>query len=175
MKKFTLITFVFFLGILVAVFGYGFLFSDNKDSVQDDMSGVVDQNKEISGEITTTPVSLDSQVKNSIELNQTEVAKHNIKADCYLIINNKVYSVSSFIDSHPGGRDKIIPNCGKEMTGIFTKIHSNFAWDLLKKYYIGNLGDNIVNPTPAKNINTTSPTNTNSSAGFSDDDLEDDD
>lgn len=67
----------------------------------------------------------------------SEVSKHNSRNNCYLIINNKVYNVSPYISYHPGGSEAIISRCGKDVTKIFTRIHSNRAWDLLKKYRIG--------------------------------------
>ena len=66
-----------------------------------------------------------------------EVAKHNTKKDCYLIINGNVYNVSQYINYHPGGVRAIADRCGREVTGIFSSIHSNFAWDLLRKYKVG--------------------------------------
>ena len=78
-------------------------------------------------------------------LTTTEVAGHNTDADCYLLIKNKVYDVSTYIGKHPGGKSTITNRCGKEVTGIFASIHSNFAWDLLNDYYIGELvSDNSV-------------------------------
>ncbi len=68
-----------------------------------------------------------------------EVAKHNIKTDCYLIVNNQVYDVSSYIGKHPGGVRRIVDVCGQETSQIFASIHSNFAWNLLKEYYIGDI------------------------------------
>ena len=81
----------------------------------------------------------------SLTLN--EVAKHNSKQDCYLIINNNAYDVSSYVSYHPGGSRIIASRCGKEVTGIFASIHSNRAWDLLKKYKIGTIATNKPNPT----------------------------
>jgi len=69
--------------------------------------------------------------------NMAEVSKHNTENDCYLVISNKVYDVSNYIGDHPGGREAITSRCGEEVTGIFASIHSNFAWDLLTNYYIG--------------------------------------
>lgn len=74
-----------------------------------------------------------------IKLTASEVAKHATSDDCYLIIKNKVYNVSTFLDSHPGGRQNIIDNCGQEVTGLFASIHSNVAWNLLGQYYIGDI------------------------------------
>jgi cytochrome b involved in lipid metabolism len=79
----------------------------------------------------------------NITLTLPEIAKHNTRADCYLIMKDSVYSVAGFIDKHPGGAMKILDMCGKEATTIFTAIHSNFAWNLLKDFYIGKVGDSI--------------------------------
>lgn len=68
-----------------------------------------------------------------------QVARHNTADDCWLIIRNNVYDVSSFIGQHPGGKAVITERCGQEMTSIFTAIHSNQAWDLLNSYLIGTL------------------------------------
>jgi cytochrome b involved in lipid metabolism len=37
----------------------------------------------------------------SKELTYTEVAAHSSKKDLYLVIHDKVYDASSFIDEHP--------------------------------------------------------------------------
>ena len=42
------------------------------------------------------------------ELNMTEIAKHNSAADCWLLIDSKVYNVTDSISSHPGGRNEIL-------------------------------------------------------------------
>lgn len=73
-------------------------------------------------------------------LSLEEIAKHNTVSDCYLIVNNSVYSVATFIEQHPGGRQKILDMCGREASKVFSTIHSNFAWNLLKSYFIGNVG-----------------------------------
>lgn len=94
---------------------------------------------------TPIPTPIPASTPTSIPTNSTpaltrsEVAKHTSQNDCYLIINNKVYNVSSFFGSHPGGNERILEYCGKEATGIFASIHSNYAWDLLSGYFAGNL------------------------------------
>jgi len=76
----------------------------------------------------------------------SEVAKHNNVSDCWLIIDSKVYDVSSYINFHPGNPETIIPYCGKDATKAFKtkdkiipKTHSQKAWNLLSDYYIGDL------------------------------------
>ncbi len=84
-------------------------------------------------------------------ITKEEVAKHNNKDDCWMIIRNKVYDVTPFIalGQHP---PQIELGCGKEATKLFeTKItetgekigsgkpHSEKAWKLLENYYLGEL------------------------------------
>lgn len=88
---------------------------------------------------TNTDVTNQDTNNSVTTISMSEAQQHNSITDCYLIIKNSVYDVTSFIDQHPGGKNKIIENCGSEVTGVFTKIHSNFAWDLLGKYKVADL------------------------------------
>ncbi len=91
---------------------------------------------------TLQPNDNNKTQSNSDELTQftlEEVATHNTRDDCYLVIRNNVYDVSNFIDSHPGGVQRISEQCGQEVSGLFAQIHSNRAWDLLVDYKIGTI------------------------------------
>lgn len=64
-----------------------------------------------------------------------------------MIIRSKVYDVTSYIPSHPGG-SAIIQGCGKDGTELFETRpmgsktpHSNYAKSLLEKFYIGELNN----------------------------------
>lgn len=89
---------------------------------------------------TTTKVTLSIQ----------EVAKHNLVSSCWLIVNNKVYDVTSSINQHPGGAREILSNCGKESTEAFDtkgrpsgKPHSATANSFLDQLYIGDLNQTV--------------------------------
>lgn len=82
----------------------------------------------------TTPMSPSTTVTS---YTLAEVAKHNLPNDCWLIVKGKVYDVDSYTGMHPGGSKTINQRCGMETTGIFSQVHSNRAWNLLGKYYIG--------------------------------------
>jgi len=81
-------------------------------------------------------------------ISSQEVAKHNSRNDCWIIVSSKVYDVSGYLSSHPGGAGTIAPYCGKEATHAFeTKDsggggdnHSNRAYDHLDSAYVGDLG-----------------------------------
>jgi cytochrome b involved in lipid metabolism len=68
-----------------------------------------------------------------------EVAKHNTSSDAWLIIDGKVYDVTDYIDSHPGG-DAILNNVGQDSSkGFHGPQHPVSVWDVLANYYIGDL------------------------------------
>ena len=78
-----------------------------------------------------------------------QVGTHDNSSDCWLIINNKVYSVASFLGDHPGGASTILPYCGKEATTAFnTKDrgrgdgHSSQAVQMLADYLVGSIKAN---------------------------------
>ena len=47
------------------------------------------------------------------------VARHNSEEDCWIIINENVYDVTSYLNSHPGGVGKIMQYAGKDATKAF--------------------------------------------------------
>lgn len=83
-------------------------------------------------------------VKKAKHYTMAEVAKHNKKTDGWLVINKKVYNVTSWINKHPGG-DTILAGLGKDATGLFNSKggigHSTSAHKILAKYLIGNLAN----------------------------------
>lgn len=74
----------------------------------------------------------------------SEVAKHNTRNDCWMIIINKVYNVTDYLSFHPGGVGAMLPYCGAEATRAFDtkdqgQPHSNQANSLLNNYFVGDL------------------------------------
>lgn len=68
-----------------------------------------------------------------------EVRKHNSKKDCWVIIHNKVYDVTDFIDDHPGGAAIILKYAGKDATKVFDPVHPGDTLDryLKKEHHLG--------------------------------------
>eukprot|EP00397_Hematodinium_sp_SG-2012_P007267 GEMP01007309.1.p1 GENE.GEMP01007309.1~~GEMP01007309.1.p1 ORF type:complete len:967 (+),score=138.71 GEMP01007309.1:60-2903(+) len=70
-----------------------------------------------------------------------EVAKHNTKEDCWVVVNGQVLNVTSFLPDHPGGELAILTFAGKDATEEFNMIHPP---DVITKYaadaIIGRLG-----------------------------------
>jgi len=69
----------------------------------------------------------------------SEIKTHNTASSCWLVIKDKIYDVSLFLNQHPGGVENLTSNCGKEASELFSSIHSNKAWNLLGKYYVGDV------------------------------------
>ena len=69
-----------------------------------------------------------------------EVKKHNKKTDAWIVINKKVYNITSWIDKHPGGM-VIMKGVGKDATNLFNSIgHPSFVKQkLLPKFLIGEI------------------------------------
>ena len=70
-------------------------------------------------------------MKKISEFSEEEVKKHNKEGDCWIIIDEVVYDVSKFVNSHPGGKGVILKLAGKNVTEEFYDFHSR---DVMSKY-----------------------------------------
>lgn len=56
-------------------------------------------------------------------------------------MGDKAYDITEFLDSHPGGKDLLLENGGKDITDILqnkgSHAHSEAAYDILEDYIIG--------------------------------------
>ncbi|XP_021718371.1 cytochrome b5-like [Chenopodium quinoa] len=69
-----------------------------------------------------------------------EAAEHNTKDDCWVVIDGKVYDVTSYLDDHPGGDDVLLTATGKDAKEEFEDAgHSQDARDEMEKYFVGEL------------------------------------
>jgi len=93
---------------------------------------------ELEVEVKIEDTTLGGSIKKTFTLG--EVKKHNKKNDAWTIIENKVYDITTWIPTHPGG-DVILKAVGKNGTRLFKSIkHPSFVKEnVLPKYYIGNL------------------------------------
>merc|ERR1719359_1916799 len=70
-----------------------------------------------------------------------EVAKHNTKQSCWVVLDGKVLDVTNFLSEHPGGELAILTFAGKDATEEFNMIHPP---DVVGKYapdaVIGQIG-----------------------------------
>ncbi|KQJ91841.1 cytochrome B5-like protein [Brachypodium distachyon] len=68
-----------------------------------------------------------------------EVSKHNTRKDCWIIIKDKVYDVTPYVEEHPGG-DAILNNAGDDSTeGFFGPQHGTRVFDIIEDFCIGSL------------------------------------
>lgn len=107
-----------------------------------------------------------------ITLNMQEIAKHNKYSDCWMLISGKVYNITSYFGSHPGGSSTMLPSCGKDATDAFItkdpyatssgggRAHSSNALSLLANYYIGNFNQSIGQQTIAQTNSVPAPATT---------------
>ncbi|KAF4125585.1 Cytochrome b5-like Heme/Steroid binding domain [Geosmithia morbida] len=82
-------------------------------------------------------------------LTYQDVAEHNTKNDCYLVIYDKVYDCAKFIDEHPGGEEVILDVGGQDATEAFEDVgHSDEAREALDKLYVCDLKRQEGDPAP---------------------------
>ncbi len=82
---------------------------------------------------TTVPSSNTTTKSYTLE----EVSGHSTASSCWLVLDQKVYDVTSFIGKHPGG-ESILKGCGKDATQMFSR-HPESAKAMKEKFYIGDL------------------------------------
>lgn len=67
-----------------------------------------------------------------------EVATHNSTNDCWIIVGNKVYDITPFLDDHPGGKKILLKVGGMDASKEFQKFHSeSVLTTVASKYCIG--------------------------------------
>ncbi|KAM7434799.1 Cytochrome b5 [Porites harrisoni] len=86
-----------------------------------------------------------------------EVKKHNQAGSSWLVIDNKVYDVTKFLDEHPGGEEVLLEQAGGDATENFEDVgHSSDARELMLTYLIGELADEDKIQAKGKEKKTTS-------------------
>ena len=91
----------------------------------------------------------------SIALSSAEVSKHNSVNDCWSVVNNQVYNLTSYVNSHPGGVRNIEQICGKDGSVLFKNQHGSQSRpnNVLTGFLLGSLADSGSNlSTPTKSV-----------------------
>ncbi|GAU28050.1 hypothetical protein TSUD_265080 [Trifolium subterraneum] len=74
-----------------------------------------------------------------------DVSQHNTSKDCWLVIHNKVYDVTKFLEDHPGGDDVLISSTGKDASNDFDDIgHSTSAVAMMDEFYVGDIDSSTI-------------------------------
>ncbi|KAB8240846.1 FMN-dependent dehydrogenase-domain-containing protein [Aspergillus flavus] len=67
------------------------------------------------------------------------VAHHNKENSCWVVLYGKVYDVTHFLSSHPGGAQAILRVSGRDATDDFDPIHPPETMDSIQSARIGSL------------------------------------
>lgn len=113
---------------------------------------------------TSTTAKMSTQ-----EFTYQDVAEHNTKKDIYVVIHDKVYDATKFIDEHPGGEEVLLDVGGQDATEAFEDVgHSDEARESLEPLLVGTLKRNPGDPTPkAPSVGAVAPqANTGSATGL---------
>ncbi|KAI4493780.1 hypothetical protein M0804_001956 [Polistes exclamans] len=89
-----------------------------------------------------------------VELKQytiAEVQKTKGTGETVIILNDKVYNVTKFLNEHPGGEEILMDNAAKDATENFNDVgHSQEALDLMKEYLVGEIVESERKKKPLK-------------------------
>jgi len=154
MKKITTVSLFIFFCVVTAILTAGLVFYQNKKSSNLGVSTNTSTQKDLTKLIATGVQTL----------SLVEIGKHNTQNDCWLLISGKVYDITSYFGSHPGGSGTMVATCGKDATDAYkTKdpyattagnntAHSTRARNLLDNYYLGDLNQKIDQKIIEQNI-----------------------
>jgi uncharacterized membrane protein len=78
---------------------------------------------EATGGTTAAPASTSGSATTTISM--ASLAAHDTQADCWVAIDGGVYDLTSYIDQHPGGAQRILNLCGTDGTAAFTGQHGS--------------------------------------------------
>lgn len=152
MKKLSTVSLFIFGVIVTAILTAGLVFYQNGKSNNNGGNKVA--NAKSQNLIKNTINQIDAG-GSALVLDMKEIAKHNKSSDCWMLISGKVYNVTSYFGSHPGGNSAMSPTCGTDATAAYATrdpyaqtssgkvAHSSNAQNLLSNYYIGDLGQTI--------------------------------
>jgi cytochrome b involved in lipid metabolism len=108
----------------------------------------------------------------TINLSNSEIKTHNLKSDCWSIVNSNVYNLTSYVKNHPGGASVIANICGKDGSKAFVNQHNTQGKpnNVLSSFLLGPVGASISAEVGQKVINPPTAGNGGESEEESDDD-----
>jgi cytochrome b involved in lipid metabolism len=120
------------------------------------IQNTVTKNNASNGIISSNNSGVNTNQISTVTLTVSEVAKHNTTASCWMTISGKVYDITNFFGSHPGGDPALRSSCGTDATVAFntrggTGTHSQSAIAMLTQFYIGNSGATITTSNTTSN------------------------
>ncbi|KAF4309979.1 Major facilitator superfamily [Botryosphaeria dothidea] len=83
------------------------------------------------------------------EFTYSDVSEHTSKKDLYIVVDDKVYNCTSFVDEHPGGEEVLLDVGGQDATEAFEDVgHSDEAREILEGLLVGKLKRQPGDPEP---------------------------
>jgi len=68
-----------------------------------------------------------------------EVQQNNNDKSAWIVVKDRVYDCTPYLNDHPGGASSIMILAGMDATEDFEAVHSKKAWSMLEDFYIGKL------------------------------------
>lgn len=103
----------------------------------------------------------------SKEFSYSDVSEHASKKDIYMVVHDKVYDCSSFVDEHPGGEEVMLDVGGQDATEAFEDVgHSDEAREILDGMLVGTLKRGPGDPAPKSSAQPTSSKTSGPDAGL---------
>ena len=70
------------------------------------------------------------------QLSLAEVARHRSRSSCWVVLWDKVYDFTPFLDLHPGGFRGLLRNAGGDATATFQELHSDAIFHAFAEDYL---------------------------------------
>ncbi|XP_023029473.2 cytochrome b5 [Leptinotarsa decemlineata] len=97
-----------------------------------------------------------------------EIEEHNDNKSTWVVIHNKVYDLTTFLNEHPGGEEVLLEQAGKNASEAFEDVgHSSDARELMNKYQIGELIESERKEVHSKNVDWGTPSDESESTNQS--------
>ncbi|KAL3421432.1 cytochrome b5 [Phlyctema vagabunda] len=101
------------------------------------------------------------------EFTFADISSHSGKKDLYMVIHDKVYDTTSFVDEHPGGEEVLLDVGGQDATEAFEDVgHSDEAREILDGLLVGTLKRVAGDPAPKPQAAPSSATSSGDSTGL---------
>ncbi|WVQ94419.1 hypothetical protein IAU59_001498 [Kwoniella sp. CBS 9459] len=67
-----------------------------------------------------------------------QLKEHNTRESLWMLLHDKVYDITAFMDEHPGGDEVLVEEAGRDATEAFEDVgHSDEARAMLPKMLLG--------------------------------------
>ncbi|KAI9645076.1 hypothetical protein NHQ30_005810 [Ciborinia camelliae] len=101
------------------------------------------------------------------EYTYAEAAEHKTKKDLFMVIHDKVYDTSAFVDEHPGGEEVLLDVGGQDATEAFEDVgHSDEAREILDGLLVGTLKRVPGDPAPKAQPSTAYSSSSQAESGM---------